>query len=246
MARQSRPAVLPPFLLTRPVAQGDRFADAVRARFGPQARVVLSPLLVPQFLTPDLPDQVAGVIFTSETGVAALCLLRPADGLPAWCVGDRTAQAARQAGYHARSAAGDAAALVAAILTAAPGGPLLHARGADSRGAVAERLTSAGIPTGEALVYAQRPAPLTAGARHLLAGAGPVLLPLFSPRTAQLLVAALADIPAPAPLWIAALSPAVADAAAPLGPARQVIARRPDAPALLDAAEGLIAAPAQP
>jgi uroporphyrinogen-III synthase len=245
MARQSRPAVMPPFLLTRPNAQGDRFADALRARFGPDLRIVTSPLMVRHDLTPALPDDVAGLIFTSETGVAALGRLRPAEGLPAWCVGDRTAQAARQAGYEARSAAGDATALVALILAEAPPGPLLHARGEDSRGAVAERLTAAGIPTTEALVYAQRPKPLTAEARRLLEGADAVILPLFSPRTALLLAAELAAGPALAPLWIVALSPAVAEAAAPLAPARHAVAATPDAVALLDAAEALIAASAQ-
>jgi uroporphyrinogen-III synthase len=178
--------------------------------------------------------------------VAALARLRPSGGLPAWCVGDRTAQAARKAGYGARSAAGDAAALVAAILAEAPPGPLLHARGEDSRGAVADRLTAAGLPTAEALVYAQRPAALSDEARRLLGGADPILVPLFSPRSAEIFAAALADIPRPAPLWVAALSPAVADAAAPLSPARMAIAGAPDADALLQAAEGLIAAAAQP
>jgi uroporphyrinogen-III synthase len=244
MARQSR-AIVPPFLLTRPAAQGDRFADALRARFGSQVRVVASPLLVPQDLSPALPEDSAGVIFTSETGVAALGRLRPAKGLPAWCVGDRTAQAARRVGYEARSAAGDAAALVAMILAEAPPGPLLHARGADSRGAVAERLTAAGIPTTEAVVYVQRPAPLTAGARALLGGADPVIVPLFSPRSAALFAAEVAAIPESAPLWVVALSPAVAAAVAP-HPARQAVAASPDAAAMLDAAEALIAASAQP
>lgn len=246
MARQSRPAVPPPFLLTRPAARGDRFADELRTRFGPAVRIVLSPLLMPDYLSPALPEDVAGVIFTSETGVTALGRLRPARGLPAWCVGDRTAQAARLAGYQARSAAGDAAALVAAILAEAHPGPLLHARGEDSRGAVAERLTAAGTPTAEALVYVQRPVPLTDEARRLLSGLDPVVVPLFSPRTAALLGAAVADMRGTAPLWVVALSPAVAEAAAPLAPARQAVAPNPDAFALLDAVEGLIAAPAQP
>jgi uroporphyrinogen-III synthase len=246
MARQSRAAVLPPFLLTCPAAQGDRFAEELRARFGPGIHVVLSPLLVPHYLTPVLPGAITGVIFTSETGVAALSPLLSAGGKPAWCVGDRTAQAARLAGYDARSAAGDAATLVAAILTEAPTGPLLHARGEDSRGAVAERLTASGIPTAEALVYAQQPLPLTAEAFLLLAGIGPVMVPLFSPRSAALFAAAVAEIEAVAPLWIVALSPAVAEAAAALRPARQAVAAFPDAAALLDAAEALIATPAQP
>jgi uroporphyrinogen-III synthase len=246
MARQSRAAPLPPFLLTRPASQGDRFAEELRARFGPAVRVVRSPLLMPDYLNPALPGDVAGMIFTSETGVTALGRLRPACGLPAWCVGDRTAQAARLAGYDARSAAGDAAALVAAVLADAPPGPLLHARGSDSRGAVAERLTQEGVRTFEAVVYAQRPVPLSPRARRLLEASDPVLVPLFSPRSAALFAAAADDFARRAPLWIVALSPAVAGAVAVLRPDRQAVAASPDAGALLDAAEALIAAPAQP
>lgn len=246
MVRQSRVAVLPPFLVTRPAAQGDRFATELRARFGPATRVVLSPLLAPHFLTPALPDEIAGLIFTSETGVAALGRLRAASGLPAWCVGDRTALAARLAGYDARSAGGDAAALVATVAAEAPQGPLLHARGEDSRGEVAQTLSDVGIPTVAAVVYAQRPIPPTTMARGFLAGPDPVIVPLFSPRSAALFVAAVAAIPAPAPLWIVALSPAVAREAAASRPARLAIAATPDAAALLDAAHALIAAPAQP
>lgn len=250
MARQSRPAVLPPFLLTRPTPQSDRFADQIRARFGPQARVITSPVLEPEYLDADLPADLAknltGLIFTSETGVAALARIWPAAALSAWCVGDRTAEAARRAGHAARSASGDAANLVAAILADPPAGKLLHARGADSRGEVAARLTAAGLPTVEVTVYAQRPQPLSDAALHLLASPAPVFVPLFSPRSAILFAAARAQVLQPAPLWVAALSPAVAETAATLKPERMAIAARPDAAGLLDAIEALIAAATQP
>lgn len=250
MARQSRPAELPPILLTRPVPQSDRFAGQIRARFGPQTRVITSPVLAPDYLDANLPadlaQNLAGLIFTSETAVAALARLWPTAALPAWCVGDRTAEAARRAGHAARSASGDAAALVAAILADPPAGRLLHARGADSRGDVATHLTAAGIQTVEVTVYAQRPQPLSDAALHLLAAPAPVIVPLFSPRSAVLFTAARSQGVHLAPLWVAALSPAVVQAAQGLHPSQSAIARRPDAAALLDAIEALIAAATQP
>ena len=43
------------FLLTRPAAASARFAKALHESFGAQARVVISPLMVPVFLKPALP-----------------------------------------------------------------------------------------------------------------------------------------------------------------------------------------------
>lgn len=253
MARQSRapatpdrPGVLPPVLLTRPAAQGDRFAGLLRDRFGRNLRIVAAPLIAPEFLVPDLPADAAAVIFTSETGVAGLSRLRPGSGLPAYCVGDSTAAAASAAGFGARSAGGDAAALIAALRAESPPGLLLHARGRDSSGDIAATLSRHGLRVAEAVVYAQVERPLTAAALGLLAGPEPVAVPLFSPRTARLLVA---QLPAPAgraPIWIASLSPAVAVAAAAAAPERHEIAVHPDAAAMIDALARLMRRTAQP
>jgi len=257
MARQSRdpardPArgragapVLPPLLLTRPAAQGDRFAAMVRARFGPDLPILVSPLIVPEFLAPPLPADPRGLIFTSETGVEGFARLWQGGSRPAWCVGDRTAAAADAAGFDARSAAGDAAALVAMLRAEAPPGLLLHARGRDSRGDVAGTLARQGLSVAEAIVYAQLEQPLSEAARTLLRGTAPVAVPLFSPRTAGLFAAALKADRLEAPVWIAALSPAVAEAAGVGRPSRLAVARRPDAAAMVEALARL-AGDAQP
>lgn len=236
-----------PVLLTRPEPQGSRFARMLLEEFGGSLRPVSSPLLAPVFLQPDLPaGPVRGLVFTSETGVHAFQRISAdpcfADIRQVWCVGDRTASVARAAGLPARSAAGDAEALLLAILTAAEPGPLLHLRGREVRGDLARRLNAAGIQTFEAIVYAQEPQPFTAEAEALLTGPAPVLLPLFSPRSGQVLLAALRRIGAGAPLWLAALSPAVAASVASLGASRQVIAPQPDAAGMLAAIKALIAA----
>lgn len=225
-----------PVILTRPAAQGDRFAGALRDRFGGTVEVILSPLIAPEFLPATLPaTPFRAVILTSETGAQAAARL-PDLPRAAWCVGDRTAEVARSLGFAATAGGGDAEALVAAILSSGESGPLVHLRGRDSRGAVAARLTQGGIPTAEVEVYAQTPQPLTAAAQAALHGAGPVVVPLFSPRTAAL----FAGTRPTAPLFLAALSPAVAAELAALPARRIVTAARPDAAAMLAALVPLI------
>lgn len=218
MFRQSRA----PILLTRPEAQGERFAAMLAGE-----RVVISPLFAPVFLAPPLPDADC-VIFTSATAIAALRGRRPA--ARAWCVGARTAELARAAGFEAMSADGDADALVAAIIASGERGPMLHLHGAETRGDVAARLRAAGIRTEGVVIYEQRPVPPIADAVALLAGDAPVLVPLFSPAAAKRFAEVSAGCVAP--LRLACLSAAVARAAPPATLCR--IAARPDAAAMVD------------
>lgn len=234
MAIQSR---RPTILLTRPLPQSRRFAEKLAQVT--DLPVVTAPLMAADFLRPGLPEgPFSAAIFTSETGVEAARALGAPLPARAWCVGARTAAAARVAGFDAVAAGGDAAALVAAIRSAGAPGPLLHLRGEDSRGDVAKTLTKGGIVTYEAVVYAQRPRPLTPEARELLGAGGGVIVPLFSPRSARLFAA---EAGAAANLWLAALSPAVAGAVAGLHPVALEIADRPDATAMLLAVQRLIA-----
>ncbi|MCJ8140788.1 uroporphyrinogen-III synthase [Falsirhodobacter halotolerans] len=214
MPRQSRA----PILLIRPEPQNAAFAARLAAP------VVRAPLFDMRRLTPDLPPA-AAVVFTSANAIVP-----PAVAPRAWCVGDRTADAARRAGYDAISAQGDAEALVAAILASNERGPLLHLRGRDSRGDVARRLTDAGVPTVERVIYDMQPRPLSPEGQALLDGAAPVIVPLFSPAAAGRFAAVAAG--ARAPLCLPCLSPAVARAAPP-GLVR--VCPRPDAAAMLEA-----------
>ena len=231
MVRQSHPTIL----LTRPLAQSRRFADQVGG-------AVISPLMAPEFLNPALPDgDFAALILTSETGTeAARRISATGVALPglAYCVGNRTAQAARAAGFQAVSAEGDANALLALIGAQHNAGKLLLLRPEDAAGDLADRLNSAGIETVSVTVYHQKPQSLTAEAIALLQGDTPVILPVFSPRSAQLLAAEIRRIHGRAPLWLAALSPAVAQAF-DLPASLIQIAARPEASAMLDAVTAL-------
>jgi uroporphyrinogen-III synthase len=243
MARQSR---APTLLLTRPAPQSQRFAQEVRA-LHPTVQVVISPLMQTKWLTPVLPDgPVRALILTSETGAEAAGQLRlSGHALPdlAYCVGPRTADAARAAGFQPLSAEGDVHALESLIRAAKAEGPLLHIRGQDAAGNLAQSLTMGGIVTYSAITYAQEPCPLTPAATAVLQGEGPILLPLFSPRSAQIFAQSMPPNTT-APLWIVAISPAAALQAQPLNPARLITAAQPNGGNMLHAVADLLASAA--
>jgi len=227
MAAQSRPTVI----LTRPAEASARFAAQLRARFGDVA-VLISPLMAPVLLTPPLPAHWDGVIFTSETGVAGLARLTAQRG-PAVCVGPRTAQAAQAQGWEAEPLGGDAERLLAALVARGTQGHWLHARGRDSAGDLAQRLDAAGWQVTPLLVYAQEEQHLTSEARLVLERAAPVVVAVFSPRSAAIFAAQAGRVAAP--LQVAAISPAAAAPMQALAPGRVELARTPDAPGMLDA-----------
>lgn len=181
----------PLILLTRPATQAARFADQCRAAFGERAEILIAPMQEIALLDlPPIPPG-AAVIFTSENGVRAYVNGNGRTGLNAYCVGDRTAQAARAAGLKALSAGGAAGDLVNLIQSGGHEGLLVHLHGTHVRGEIAERLEEAGHQVSGHVVYDQRTLPLSAAAVQLLTGPRRVIVPLFSPRSAALFVAAL-------------------------------------------------------
>ena len=217
-------------LLTRPRPQAERFA----ATLGANLPVVISPILsiVPRALTVDLTNY-TGVILTSENAARVLAEVAEVTGLTAWCVGDRTAAGATMLGMQAVSAGGDAASLVELLRQKRPEGALLHAHGAETRGNVAQQLAAEGIPVMTKVIYDQVATALSDQARALLAGPGPVVLPLFSPRSARLVGDAAQH--ASAQLMIVALSAAVMRAWTGPKPECFTVADHPDAAHMIKA-----------
>lgn len=231
----------PILFLTRPEAQSRRFADEFRARFGADWTVVIAPLTEIVLLDASLPsDAPKHVIFTSENAVTAFAQLSTDRTTLAWCVGTRTQAAARAAGFETRLGPGDGAGLAEAIAADRSVRRILYPRPVHAAGDIPGALKSAGIETIPVVVYDQREQPLSDTARAVLGGPVPVLLPLFSPRSAQL--AANAARAAAAPLLIAAISPNAAEAVRGVPARRIVTAARPDGEAMLDALGALIAA----
>ena len=204
--------------------------------------IVVSPLTELEALPADV--NLAGIstlVFTSETAVTEFSGKSQNRDLPCWCVGARTADAAHRAGFSdVRHGSGNAADLVRDMVAIGVQGPCLHPRGVHAAGDVKTMLDSAGIEAREVILYDQPPCPLTLQARALLAARDPVLVPLFSPRAAAL--AAVEMRGRHCPLWLAAFSPAVAEAAALLNADRVVTSVRPDTGAMLDALAWLTSA----
>lgn len=229
----------PILLLTRPLAQSRRFAQDL-SEGGAEIETIISPVMDIRCsgAAPDL-QAYSGVIFTSENGVR--CAAAPADRrVPAYCVGPRTAQAAQDAGFAAHEFGPDAEALVAAILQAGTPGPLLHLRGKHARGAVAKRLESAGLQCAERVLYDQVARDPSLAALTALAGERPLVVPLFSPRSARLFGQVAAD--GRAPLCLVTMSAAVDEAWCGPDPVLRKRAERPDGDAMTKSTLALIAA----
>lgn len=228
-------------LITRPRAQAEAFA-AELATLGVEALVAplvdIAPLPGPP---PDLTG-VKALLVTSANGGRAFAALSPERALPVFAVGGETAGELHRLGFgQVESAAGDSsdlARLVAARLDPRAG-MLLHLRGQDSRGGLAELLQANGYKVREAVLYEAR----TASAfgddlKRTLGEKGKLDAALFfSPRTAEVFVrlaldAGLAD--ACTTLQALCLSPAVAAVARVLPWAAVRVAERPDRRGMLD------------
>ena len=219
-------------LLTRPKAQADRFAGLCNEVFGGDLHIIISPLLKIEILQMPKPlKPYGGFIFTSENGVQAYVQNWPKSGLPAYCVGPRTEIAAKSAGFQTITANGSASDLIEMLKRENVKNPLLHIHGEQTRGEVVQNLQASGYRVDGLVAYHQIPMRLNQGAIAALSGEKPLILPLFSPRTAELFFDSAKQINAK--LLIIALSKAIRDAVPVNSSTKVSIAKTPDANAML-------------
>jgi uroporphyrinogen-III synthase len=221
----------PLILLTRPRLASEAVARRlVKGGVAPD-RVVIAPLMETVATGVDWTiDGVRGFVFTSAEAVRHATTMHELRWRPAYCVGDRTAEAAAAAGMEAISAGGTVDDLVALIAKRRPAPPLLYLRGEETRGEAAQRLTRAGTPTREAAIYRQQARPLDPSIRSRLSGTRAIVAPAYSPLSAERLAAELREIPAR--VHLVAISAATADAWPGPAPSRISIADRPDGAAM--------------
>ena len=214
-----------------PEEQAEAFGAMLQERLGDAAQCLISPVvrIVPLPLERDAGDYQT-LIFTSANGVHALGINPALAGRTAYCVGERTAAAARDAGFTVVTAQGNADDLADLILRDCPPGPWLHASGEHTRGNLADRLHARGHRTDHAIVYRQDAVALSDAAIDAISTRR-VILPVFSPRTAGLL-SEMIPVDAPEP-DVAAISSAAAEHWR--GPVRRLaIAAQPNSDAMLD------------
>ncbi|MEE9388153.1 MAG: uroporphyrinogen-III synthase [Paracoccaceae bacterium] len=224
------PSPNPTVLLTRPNAQAQEF----RALLGPEVVVVISPVMQIEHLAiPVNGDAYAVFAFASRNGVIAAAKSIDLAGRRAITVGDKTAEAAAKFGMITTSAGGTSRDLVQVTKDAKPGGKILFIRGEHSQGDVAENLNSAGIDTDSAIAYRQTPQSLSPVAQGLLCGEEPVIVPLFSARSARLLSDEAIKCRACAPLILVAISESVLAAWHGPAPAHVAVANQPTGGAMV-------------
>ena len=196
-------------LMTRPHDAAHRFVAMLPEAMISELDVVYSPLISIQSLGQDINlDDNDAVIFTSANGVLAAAESLSGAGRPAFCLGERTTNKAKEAGWNAEFCGKTADDLVAVLVQRRPSGGLLHLRGQYSRGNITDRLMAAGLTCREQVIYDQPLLPLTSEALSALTVSSDVIVPLFSPRTAR----QFADrCPNSAPIHLIAMSKSISD-----------------------------------
>ena len=196
--------IKPILMVTRPIESAQGFVKAVKSQAKSPFQTVNSPAL--RIDPIDVPEigQVDTLVLTSSNGVkrAAEIGLCPVE---CFCVGEKTTKLAQNLGLGAKLAGHDAEALVQTLMEVRPSGQIVHLSGQHTRGAVVERLKSVGLNARRVIAYHQKILEPTAEAKGAFMGTIPVVLPMFSPRSAALVI----KQPINAPLHVIAMSDAV-------------------------------------
>lgn len=226
-------------LVTRPREEAAALAAALAAR---GVAALIEPLMQIHFrdLVPDLAG-VQAVLCTSANGVRALARSTADRVIPLFAVGDATAARARAEGFiDVASAAGDVADLAGlAIARLRPqNGRLVHISGSAVAGDLVGELSKYGFTVGRCVLYEASPvSELSAAATHAFEAGDIDFALFFSPRTAAIFahVAEAGGIAQKCAVVTAlSISLAADKALGPLPWRRQLVAERPDQPALLE------------
>ncbi len=224
-----------PLLMTRPRVQSQNFVDTLPQNLKSKLEPVLSPLIEIAPLDVSVlvaPDDM--VIFTSVNGVACAPL---GQGQTAYCVGVSTTRAALERGWAAQQVGGTSSELVTHLRQIAPKGRIWHLAGIHTRGEIAQKLGAAGLSVTHVPLYDQALPGLTSEANTCLRRETPVIVPLFSPRTAKQFAF---HAQRPTSLLVAAISSAVAEEVSHINAIRQEISSSPDAEGMRTAIEKLV------
>ena len=224
-----------PMIMTRPAPSNSAFISQLPVAVREKLSIIENPLIRIRQLGVD-PHLTSGeaVIFTSSNAVNAV---PDGEGRTAYCVGERTSQTALKAGWQAQVMGRNVEELIAGLKKIGPQFPLCHLRGKHIRQDIVDALSPQGFDVRQVAVYDQELLPLGELARHAITQDYPVIVTLFSPRTAQHFAASVVSV---SQLHILALSDAVADECARIDGTKTVVAERPDAQAMVFEIEKIV------
>lgn len=177
-----------PVLLTRERSKAEGFRNQLTAMGLGADQVYVSPTMGIEYMPVDLPEFECAV-FTSGHAISALPKGFDAAGKRALCVGQRTAAAAQERGFSAKCV-GPTAQDLLTDLQESPIEKALYLRGKH----ISLDLSAQVQNLKQAVIYRQPAKDLTVSAKNLLDGGTPVVLPLFSARSAAYLMDQLTDV----------------------------------------------------
>lgn len=189
-------------LLTRPRHRAEAFA----ATLPPETPVIIAPLIEVVSLPFDIATPPRALILTSAEAVPRAASRADLAGLPAFCVGHATGEAARAAGFAAADAGGTTRELLAGAARMQPFQPLLYLRGRHQARDIATELAARGFDVAEAVVYDQRATGFDAAAMDRIGRSAALVAPVFSRRSARILADALKALPALPRIHVVALA----------------------------------------
>lgn len=231
-------------LVTRPRTSSENFAQELK-RHGYEG--LIEPMLSIEALATPMPDirGIQAMMITSGNALEALeaggHTISELAGFPCFCVGPRTAEKARAAGFRdVHSAAGDGTELAQLIggTLEGKGGPVLHISGQDIDSKAQDELARLGHKVVPWPVYIAEPSSnLAEPTIRLLEQRKLDAIVVFSVRTAQVLKALLAQNALEAccaGLTAIGLSETVAEALKPLPWRKLAVAARPTEEAVIE------------
>ena len=187
--------MIKPVLITRPAPDGEQLAEECRLLgFKP----IIVPLMSVRFRADLLTKRNhSALAFTSANGVRAYAQASTDRAKPTFCVGSATATIAQQKGFtQVHVANGDVESLAQLIIDTAPNlsEPILHVAGTHRAGDLLALLERAQIRADRQVLYETvEETTLPDQASDALSRLEHLLVPLFSPRTATLLVTLIAQ-----------------------------------------------------
>jgi uroporphyrinogen-III synthase len=226
-------------VVTRPQADSERTAVALRAR---GHEVLIAPLLNVEPVATEFSGGWGGLIITSANAPGAIAGHSARDKLtklPLFAVGQRSANAARQAGFaNVTSAGGDVRDLVRLIVArrADAAAPLLYLAGEDRAADLVAELISHGIAVEMAAVYRAVTAPFPAALTAALKAGEVDAVLHFSKRSAENYIAGArqaAIIAQALAVRHLCLAQPIAEPLSGAGAGSIAIAKRPDEAALI-------------
>jgi uroporphyrinogen-III synthase len=142
-------------LITRPEPDATRTAHTLRAR---GHEVLVAPLFETQIVGVDFKGPYGAVLMTSANAARAISRhphFPSLRALPAFVVGNRTAEAARAAGFTSVESADGSLAELADLVSSSPGAaiPLLYLAGEDRAGDLAGDLAARGFKVETVVIY---------------------------------------------------------------------------------------------